>query len=104
MFNQHRYYKITWKLILVKSQKEREKMKLRDHHFRDYEKKFVEVSNSGNVLSKMGEEDVKEPFIGYMYVDKMCIRDSINTVIYGIYKCRFTPRRYFFFFDFFSSC
>ncbi|MCQ4795351.1 hypothetical protein NE604_06835 [Anaerofustis stercorihominis] len=44
-------------------------MKLRDHHFRDYEKKFVEVSNSGNVLSKMGEEDVKEPFIGYMYVD-----------------------------------
>lgn len=44
-------------------------MKLRDHHFRDYEKKFVEVSNSGNVLAKMGAADVREPFIGYMYVD-----------------------------------
>lgn len=44
-------------------------MKLRDHHFRDYEKKFVEVSNSGNVLSKMGARDVEEPFMGYMYID-----------------------------------
>ena len=69
MFNQHCYYEITWKLILVKSQIEREKMKLRDHHFRDYEKKFVKVSNSGNVLAKMGAADVREPFIGYMYVD-----------------------------------
>ena len=44
-------------------------MKLRDHHFREYEKKFVEVSNSGNVLSKMGAGDVTEPFVGYMYID-----------------------------------
>jgi len=44
-------------------------MKLRDYHYRDYEEKFVKVSNSGNVLDKLGAKDISEPFYGYLYVD-----------------------------------
>lgn len=44
-------------------------MKITELNYRDYDRRFVIVNKSGNLLRKLKIKDIKEPFYGFIYID-----------------------------------
>lgn len=44
-------------------------MKITELSYRDYDRRFVLVTKSGNLLKKLKIKDIKEPFYGFIYID-----------------------------------